>query len=345
MLGRMGHTKLTRGGWAVALFVFACSDGADVEPSEGGGGSSTGGNSTGGAVGSGGGWATGGAAGSAGASPGATAGLGPGGAAGSAGSASGGTTSGGGGGSSSGATGGVSSGGGGAPPAKDPCAGDPNGKHCGGPIGGEPSHLYTCAGGVTISDKTCANGCFKADAEDTCAVKCCIGKPPGYTVANGVWNSCPFKPGVSSREHMAIDYAGAKNDPIPASMDGTIWYIRNPGDPNCIKNNDCTEACKATGNTIVLKAACGDPLKPANDLFLRYHHINGVAAGIKVGSKVARGTTIAKVGDSGCAFGAHIHFQVATHPKGKYAQGTLPNFYDCATTKDPTTRLCTTLNP
>ena len=105
------------------------------------------------------------------------------------------------------------------------------------------------------------------------------------------------------------------------------------------------EKLHEAGNTIVLKAACGDPLKPANDLFLRYHHINGVAAGIKVGSKVARGTTIAKVGDSGCAFGAHIHFQVATHPKGKYAQGTLPNFYDCATTKDPTTRLCTTLNP
>jgi murein DD-endopeptidase MepM/ murein hydrolase activator NlpD len=229
-------------------------------------------------------------------------------------------------------------------PATDPCESASDGSHCGGPLGADKDALYVCADGATSSQKNCANGCFQAAAEDVCASKCCIKKPPGYTVPAGVWNACPFKSSVSSREHMAIDYAGPKGSPIPASMDGTIFYIRNKGDPNCY-NNGCTNACLATGNTIVLKAACGDPLKPANDLFLRYHHIADVAAGIKQGTKVARGTTIAKVGDSGCADGAHIHFQVASHPKGKYSQGELPNFYDCAFVKDPTTRLCSTLDP
>lgn len=226
--------------------------------------------------------------------------------------------------------------------APDPCAGQKNGKYCGGAIGGTGGVLYTCSGGVTASKKSCSEGCFKASAEHACSAKCCVKRPPGTTSPAGAWNSCPFTSSISNRDHKAIDYGSARHTPIPASMDGTIHYISNDGDPNCKVD---TVACKSSGNTIVLRAACGDPKNSKNALFVRYHHIQNVAKGIKVGTKVARGTVIATVGDSGYAFGTHIHFQVASHPKGKVPLGKLPDFFTCGFVKDPGKYLCSSLLP
>lgn len=322
---------MKRGAVIFALFALACSDAADdaSQGSAGSAGASDGGNSGGsGGIAGNSGFPDGGAAGG-------SAAAGSAGASGSAGAAGGaGGSVGAGANAGATGTGGVAS---------DVCAGHADGKYCAGVVGGTANHLYTCSADATSADKACANGCFKADGDDACASKCCIGKPPGTIPFNGQWNACPYSSSVSSRDHMGVDYTSKKGTPIPASMDGTVWHIRNNGDPNCY-NGGCSSACLASGNRIVLKAACGDPLKPGNDLFLLYHHINGVAKGIKVGSKVARGTNIATVGDSGCATGPHIHFQVASHPKGKYKQGSLPDFWSCSTAKNPTTRLCSALN-
>ena len=225
-----------------------------------------------------------------------------------------------------------------ASPPPDLCAGKSDGKYCGAVLGGGKAKLFTCDAGVTSNTKTCENGCFNGTYRDKCKANCCLGKPPGYIPVNGGWNDCPYS--GSGRQHMAIDYTSAKNTPIPAGMDAVVQFIRAKGDPNCYTSGGCSLACKASGDYIVLRAACGDPKKPGNDFFVRYHHINKVKKGIKVGDKVARGDTIAFVGDSGCATGPHIHLMTATFKKGKYKTGTSPNFFSCGTTVNPATRRC-----
>jgi murein DD-endopeptidase MepM/ murein hydrolase activator NlpD len=222
----------------------------------------------------------------------------------------------------------------------DPCAGEPNGTVCGGSIGAGAGTLVTCSAGQTEAQKTCANGCFNGTYGDQCKAPCCLKKPPGYIPPNGGWNACPYS--GSGREHSAIDYTSDLNTEIPAGMDAVVHYIRFNDDPQCynFSTGSCSASCLASGDFVVLRAVCGDPKKPDNDLFIRYHHINKVKKGLKVGDKVARGDLIAFVGKSGCATGAHIHLQTATFPKGKYKTGQLPSFGVCGSTVNPATRMC-----
>lgn len=222
----------------------------------------------------------------------------------------------------------------------DPCAGEPNGTHCGGSIGAGAGTLVTCNGGTTETQKTCAHGCFNGTYGEKCKAPCCLKKPPGYIPTNGGWNACPYS--GSGREHSAIDYTSDLNTEIPAGMDAVVHYIRFNDDPQCydFSTGSCSASCLASGDFVVLRAACGDPKKPENDLFIRYHHINKVKQGLKVGDKVGRGDLIAFVGKSGCATGAHIHLQTATFPKGKYKTGQLPSFGVCGSTVNPATRMC-----
>jgi murein DD-endopeptidase MepM/ murein hydrolase activator NlpD len=139
---------------------------------------------------------------------------------------------------------------------------------------------------------------------------------------------------------MAIDFTSPLNTPIPAGMDAVVQYIRYKNDPKCYANGTCTQACLLSGDYIVLKASCGDPKKPANDLYVRYHHINKVEKGIKVGDKVGRGEIIAYVGQSGCATGPHVHLMTASFKKGTYKVGQDPPFWSCSTSVNPATRFC-----
>lgn len=226
----------------------------------------------------------------------------------------------------------------GAGPGADLCSGKKDGKYCGGALGGNKAHLYTCASGATSANKSCANGCFNGTYEDKCAAQCCLGKPPGSIPTNGGWNDCPYS--GSGRQHMAVDFTSPLNTPIPAGMDAIVQYVRYKNDPSCYKNGGCTAACLASGDYIVLRAACGDPKKPANDLFVRYHHINKVEKGIKVGDKIARGDIIAYVGQSGCATGPHVHLMTASFKKGTYKTGANPSFFSCGNAVNPNTRFC-----
>lgn len=179
-----------------------------------------------------------------------------------------------------------------------------------------------------------------ASAGDAGNAPCCLTKPPGTVPTNGGWNDCPYS--GSGRQHAAIDYSSKKGTPIPAGMDGVVQYVRNQNDPKCYNaaTESCSTACLASGDFIMIKSACGDPLKPGNDFYVRYHHIDGVKSGIKVGSVVKKGDIIAFVGDSGCATGPHVHLQTGTFAKGKYKVGELPVFYDCKYLVNPSTRYC-----
>ncbi|MBI3205870.1 MAG: M23 family metallopeptidase [Myxococcales bacterium] len=183
-------------------------------------------------------------------------------------------------------------------------------------------------------------GASDSGATDAGAAPCCLTKPPGTVPTNGGWNDCPYS--GSGRQHAAIDYSSKKGTPIPAGMDGVVQYVRNKNDPKCYDpvTESCSTACLSSGDFIMIKSACGDPLKPGNDFYVRYHHIDGVNAGLAVGSVVKKGDIIAFVGDSGCATGPHVHLQTATFAKGKYKVGELPVFYDCKYLVNPSTRYC-----
>jgi len=175
-----------------------------------------------------------------------------------------------------------------------------------------------------------------AGTSEACASPRGLEMPPGAIPWRGEWNACPYN--GSGREHAALDYTSRKWTPLEAGLDGTIQYVRYERDPRChVDGASCTAACLASGDYLVLKAACGDPGKPGNELFVRYFHIAGVRRGLKVGDTVARGEVIAYVGDSGCASGAHVHLQLATFKAGTYALGKPPLFGDCASTLNPAT--------
>ena len=195
-------------------------------------------------------------------------------------------------------------------------------------------------GGSPDASGASDSGTTDSSTSDASAPACCLAKPPGNIPTNGGWNDCPYS--GSGRQHAAIDFSSPKGTPIPAGMDGVVQFVRNNGDPKCYDpvKQTCSDACLKSGDFIMLKAACGDPLQPNNDFYVRYHHISGVKSGIKVGSKVQKGDIIAYVGDSGCATGPHVHLATATFKKGSYSVGQNPVFYDCKYLVNPSTRFC-----
>jgi len=210
--------------------------------------------------------------------------------------------------------------------------------------GGSDAGVADAASDVSVGDASSSDASSgDAGTGDAGAAPCCLTKPPGTIPTNGGWNDCPYS--GSGRQHAAIDYSSKKGTPIPAGMDGVIQYVRNQNDPKCYNEatQSCSTACLSSGDFIMIKSACGDPLKPGNDFYVRYHHIDGVKAGIKVGSVVKKGDIIAYVGDSGCATGPHVHLQTATFAKGKYKVGENPVFYDCKYLVNPSTRYCKNL--
>ena len=100
-----------------------------------------------------------------------------------------------------------------------------------------------------------------------------------------------------SNKHKAVDVVKYKNKTcnIIAHTDGIVVWIQTGEKTNV----------KATGN-----ASYGNcvKLKHPNGYYTLYAHLKNVQ--IKKGEKIKRGHVIGYMGDTGKAFGAHLHFEV-----------------------------------
>ena len=121
--------------------------------------------------------------------------------------------------------------------------------------------------------------------------------------------------------HHGIDINAAKGQKWYAAYDGTIeavytgcktngngnhrtscspnvnyWYSSDYGKEFC--NN-------GFGNGIIIKSTIS-----GTAYYMHYAHMDAVASGLKKGQSVKKGTYLGTVGDRGCSFGAHAHFEV-----------------------------------
>lgn len=99
-----------------------------------------------------------------------------------------------------------------------------------------------------------------------------------------------------SNFHKGVDFAGACGDPIYAAADGTVKY---------------TGKELFGANTILIQH------KGGIDTF--YVHMDDGGTLVKEGDKVTAGQKIGKIGQSGNAYGCHLHFEVRKGGNGKWA--------------------------
>lgn len=89
------------------------------------------------------------------------------------------------------------------------------------------------------------------------------------------------------RQHKGTDYSAASGTPVRAIGDGSIVFAgRKSGFGNVIE------------------------VRHANGAVSRYGHLRGFATGMRRGSRVAMGQTVAYVGATGLATAPHLHFEV-----------------------------------
>jgi murein DD-endopeptidase MepM/ murein hydrolase activator NlpD len=114
--------------------------------------------------------------------------------------------------------------------------------------------------------------------------------------------------------HHGIDLANPLGTPILAAADGTVVYA----------GNDLTTQfgpqTNYYGNLVVIQHNFMSP--EGQPVFTLYGHMDRVE--VETGQQVARGTEIGKVGGTGVAFGAHLHFEVR-----------VGNMYDFGATRNP----------
>jgi murein DD-endopeptidase MepM/ murein hydrolase activator NlpD len=96
--------------------------------------------------------------------------------------------------------------------------------------------------------------------------------------------------GSWSRYHTGLDFRAAYGTPIRAVKGGVVLYAGNSGD--------------WAGNHVAIKHADG--------VTTMYSHMSSMAA--RAGQSVSAGEVIGRVGETGRAFGAHLHFEL--YPAG-----------------------------
>jgi murein DD-endopeptidase MepM/ murein hydrolase activator NlpD len=92
--------------------------------------------------------------------------------------------------------------------------------------------------------------------------------------------------GIWSRYHTGLDFRAAYGTPIRAAMSGTVLFAGNTGD--------------WAGNHVAVRHADGRTTM--------YSHMSSMAVG--TGQTVQAGQVIGYVGQTGRAFGAHLHFEL-----------------------------------
>ena len=96
--------------------------------------------------------------------------------------------------------------------------------------------------------------------------------------------------GMWSRYHTGLDFRAAYGTPIRAVKSGVVLYAGNSGN--------------WAGNHVAIKHADGKTTM--------YSHMSSISA--RVGQTVQAGQVIGRVGETGRAFGAHLHFEL--YPAG-----------------------------
>ena len=157
-----------------------------------------------------------------------------------------------------------------------------------------------------VADVTYVNGVetgreiisYVVTAEPVNAVKVVGSKPLPRTMATGNFikpSNGTFSSGYGNRRslgdfHTGVDFAGAKGTNIWAADGGVVTHAGWKGNYGY-----CVIINHQNGYT-TLYAHCSKLL-------------------VKVGDKVAQGDIIAKVGNTGRSFGAHVHFEIKYNGK------------------------------
>lgn len=95
-----------------------------------------------------------------------------------------------------------------------------------------------------------------------------------------------------SKMHTGSDFAAPRGTPIYAAGSGTVEYAGRKG-----------------ANGIFVKIRHNGTFKTA------YAHMNGIARGVRKGSRVQQGQVIGYVGTTGRSTGPHLHYEVHRHGK------------------------------
>jgi murein DD-endopeptidase MepM/ murein hydrolase activator NlpD len=121
-----------------------------------------------------------------------------------------------------------------------------------------------------------------------------ITSPP--SVARRIQKRCKFPPYA----HAGIDFAAAKNEKVYSTDDGVIYkvYYSTGGYGNTviIKNNDNTYSLFAHFNNYVKRGTVDEMTSSASGSF-------------KVGDSIKKGQLIGFAGETGHAFGSHVHYE------------------------------------
>lgn len=116
------------------------------------------------------------------------------------------------------------------------------------------------------------------------------GSGGAMPIAAGVLGSRFGSTGSWSRYHTGVDFQASEGEPIHAAVSGVVIFAGNTGD--------------WAGNHVAVLHADG--------YTTMYSHMSWIGA--TVGERVTAGQVIGRVGETGRAFGPHLHFEV--YPPG-----------------------------
>lgn len=116
-----------------------------------------------------------------------------------------------------------------------------------------------------------------------------------------------------NRMHAGVDFAAASGTPIYATGDGTVRFVGDKG---------------GYGNVVEID-------HPLAGKMTRYAHLSAAAPGIREGTAVRRGQTIAYSGHTGLSTAPHLHYEVRrldeartpTNPVDTFVPGVTPAEY------------------
>ncbi len=127
-------------------------------------------------------------------------------------------------------------------------------------------------------------------------------RPISQDGANWVARTYPYgsTSGGQLQVHLGVDMENPRGTPILAAADGVVFYA---GDD---LSNQFGPQTDYYGNLVVIQHNLTDSTgQPVYTLYGHMHRVD-----VQTGQAVKQGQTIGIVGDSGVAFGPHLHFEV-----------------------------------